>query len=56
MSSDEELSDPIKYKKYYQLVPAEGSIARVFAAIIKQYQWTLATVIMQDEPGFLTVC
>ena len=40
---------------YFQLVPSEDNLVRVFYSIIKEYTWKRVALIIQNEHRFKTV-
>ena len=55
-SSSYELSDGTKYPYYFQLLPSEVNLARVFYSIIKEYGWRRVALIVQNEHRYKAVC
>ena len=51
-----ELSDRVRFPYYFQLVPSEVNLARVFYSIIKEYGWRRVALIVQNQSRFKTVC
>ena len=54
-SSSDELSDRVKFPYYFQLLPSEVNLARVFYSIIKEYGWRRVALIVQNEHRYKTV-
>ena len=50
--SDDECA---KHPHYFQLLPSEVNIGRVFYNIIKEYTWKRVALIIQNEHRFKTV-
>ena len=51
-SSFSELDD---LEGYFQLLPSEVNLARVFYSIIKEYGWRRVALIVQNQPRFKAV-
>ena len=54
-SSSDELSDRIRFPYYFQLLPSEVNLARVFYSIIKEYGWRRVALIVQNEYRYQVV-
>ena len=54
-SSSDELSDRVRFPYYFQLLPSEVNLARVFYSIIKEYDWRRVALIVQNEHRYKTV-
>ncbi len=46
----------LEYPYYFQLLPSEVNLARVFYSIIKEYGWRRVALIVQNEHGYRAVC
>ena len=44
-----------KHPYYFQLVPSEDNLAKVFYSIIKEYTWKRVALIIQNDHRFKTV-
>ena len=55
-SSSYELSDHVRYPYYFQLLPSEINLARVFYSIIREYGWRRVALIVQNEYRYKAVC
>ena len=55
-SSSDELSDRVRFPYYFQLLPSEVNLARVFYSIIKEYGWRRVALIVQNEYRYKAVC
>ena len=55
ISSSPELSDRIRFPKYFQLLSSTENIAFGFYGIIKEYRWRRIDIIVQDEQVFRVV-
>ena len=55
-SSSDELSDRVRFPYYFQLLPSEVNLARVFYSIIKEYGWRRVALIVQNEHRYRAVC
>ena len=54
-SSSDELSDRVRFPYYFQLLPSEVNLARVFYSIIKEYGWRRVALIVQNEYRYRAV-
>ena len=54
-SSSNELSDRVRFPYYFQLLPSEVNLARVFYSIIKEYGWRRVALIVQNEYRYRAV-
>ena len=54
-SSPDELSDRVRFPYYFQLLPSEVNLARVFYSIIKEYGWRRVALIVQNEHRYKIV-
>ena len=54
-SSSDELSDRVRFPYYFQLLPSEVNLARVFYSIIKEYDWRRVALIVQNEYRYRAV-
>ena len=54
-SSSNELSDPVRFPYYFQLLSSEVNLAYVFYSIIKEYDWKRVALIVQNEYGYRAV-
>ena len=54
-ASSDKLSDRVRFPYYFQLLPSEVNLARVFYSIIKEYGWRRVAFIVQNEHRYLTV-
>ena len=54
-SSSDELSDQVRFPYYFQLLPSEVNLARVFYSIIKEYDWRRVALIVQNEHRYQVV-
>ena len=54
-ASSDKLSDRVRFPYYFQLLPSEVNLARVFYSIIKEYGWRRVALIVQNEHRYLTV-
>ena len=46
----------LEYPNYFQLLPSEINLARVFYSIIKEYGWRRVALIVQNEHRYRAVC
>ena len=46
----------LEYPYYFQLLPSEANLARVFYSIIKEYGWRRVALIVQNEHRYRAVC
>ena len=46
----------LEYPYYFQLLPSEVNLARVFYSIIKEYGWRRVALIVQNEYRYRAVC
>jgi hypothetical protein len=49
------LSDGARFPYYFQLLPSEVNLARVFYSIIKEYGWRRVALIVQNEYRYRAV-
>ena len=54
-SSSNELSNRVRFPYYFQLLPSEVNLARVFYSIIKEYGWRRVALIVQNEYRYRVV-
>ena len=54
-ASSDKLSDRVRFPYYFQLLPSEVNLARVFYSIIKEYGWRRVALIVQNEYRYLSV-
>jgi hypothetical protein len=54
-SSSDVLSDRTRFPYYFQLLPSEVNLARVFYSIIKEYGWRRVALIVQNEHRYQVV-
>ena len=54
-SSSDVLSDRVRFPYYFQLLPSEVNLARVFYSIIKEYGWRRVALIVQNEYRYRAV-
>ena len=54
-SSSDELSDRVRFPYYFQLLPSEVNLARVFYSIIEEYGWRRVALIVQNEQRYRAV-
>ena len=50
-----EVSDCMRLPNYFQLLPSEVHLARVFYSIIKEYGWRKVAIIVQNEQRYRVV-
>ena len=55
ITNNNELSDRVRFPYYFQLLPSEVNLARVFYSIIKEYGWRRVALVIQNEHRFKTV-
>jgi hypothetical protein len=55
ISCTSSFSEPDDLSSYFQLLPSEVNLARVFYSIIKEYGWRRVALIVQNEPRFKAV-
>ena len=56
MNEDDDTELEYPYPYYFQLLPSEVNLARVFYSIIKEYGWRRVALIVQNEHRYRTVC
>ena len=54
-SSSSELSDPQRFRYYFQMLATEADLAIGFFGVIKQFGWRKVAFIEQDENLFTMV-
>ena len=45
----------MRFPYYFQLLPSEVNLARVFYSIIKEYGWRRVALIVQNDPEYIKV-
>ena len=54
-STSAELSDRVRFPRYFQMGTTEETVANGFYALIKEFQWKKVALIVQDENLFTEV-
>ena len=55
VSSSPALENRSRFKRYFQLLSSEATLALAYYAIIKEYEWRRVSFIVQDESVFTVV-
>ena len=55
VTASTELQDRVRFPRYFQLHPAEETMALAYFAVIKEYGWNQVSLIVQKERLFTLV-